>query len=74
MYLLKGLVFGLFLFGIFTLIYFRGIMGPIRQGVATSLDVVTTAFSNPLYWVVGAATIVTSSLWAMVLHSVFERH
>jgi hypothetical protein len=74
MYLAKGVVFGLLLFGVFTLIYFRGIMGPIRQGVATGVNVLATAFNNPLYWVVGAATMVTSCLWAKVLHSVFERH
>jgi hypothetical protein len=74
MWILKGVLSGLLLFGVFTLIYFRGVIGPIRQGVATALSVIASAFANPLYWVVLAATMGTSLLWAWVLHLAFERH
>ncbi len=74
MWLAKGVVSGLLLFLVFTVIYFRGFIGPIRQDTATGLSVITSALQVPLYWVVFAFTMVTSCLWAKVLHLAFERH
>lgn len=73
MWLVKGVLFGLLASLLFTVIYFRGIIGPIRQDTATGLSVIASGFSYPPYWVVIAATMVTSCLWARVLHMAFAR-
>jgi len=74
MWLLKGVLSGLLLFGIFTIMYFRGLTGPIRQNAATSLSVITQGvIYEPWYWAVFLSTMVTSGLWAWTLHLVFAR-
>jgi hypothetical protein len=74
MWLVKGVLSGLALFGVFTLVYLRGILGPIREGVATGVSVLAgSTIYRPLYWAVLAFTIRTSCLWARLLHLVYAQ-
>ena len=73
MWLLKGVIYGLILSGIFTVLYLRGIIGPPRAGVATGLSVITGSLRVPLYWAVFVLTMATSCLWAWVLHLAFSQ-
>lgn len=71
MWLVKGVLFGLLFVAVFTAMYFRGFIGPTREGVATGLNVIRAALHVPIYWVVFAATVATSCLWARALHVAF---
>ena len=74
MWLVKGVLFGLLLSLMFTVIYFKVFIGPTRENVATGLSVIKAAFHLSVYWMALAATIVTSCLWAKALHlAFFER-
>jgi len=74
MWLLKGVLWGVFLFGVFTIIYFRGLTGPVRQNVAISVNLITSNMIYlPMYWAVFVCTVITSCLWARLLHEVFYR-
>jgi hypothetical protein len=74
MWLVKGILFGLLFSVIFTLIYFKGFIGPTREGVATGLSVIKAGLQMSVFWVVLVATILTSCLWAKALHlAFFER-
>jgi len=71
MWLLKGILFGLLFSFVFTAIYFKGFIGPTREGVATGLSVIRAALQLPVFWAVLVATIATSCLWAKALHLAF---
>jgi len=74
MWLVKGILFGLLLSVIFTVVYFKVFIGPMRENVATGVSVIKSGFHLSVYWVALAATIVTSCLWAKALHlALFER-
>jgi predicted permease len=74
MWLVKGVLFGLLIFIIFTLIYFFVFVGPPRQGVATGLSVIAgnTVFL-PLYWAAFILTMATSCVCARLLHMAFQQ-
>ena len=63
MWLVKGFVVGLLFVAVFSVMYVREFVGPTREGVATGLSVIRTAFQMPIYWVVLVAIVTTSCLW-----------
>jgi len=70
----EGILFGLLLSVMFTVVYFKMFIGPTRENVATGMSVIKAGFHLSVYWVTLAATMITSCLWAKALHlAFFER-
>jgi hypothetical protein len=68
MWMLKGIVLGLILFAVFFVVYFRSFMGPARQGVATSLSVVTSyTLYRPMFWLAFVLTLISCCVYARLL-------